>query len=126
MSRTRTKRAHSGAAITASASSLFDRVRESVSSRPWWQTALLVIGFVTVITAVSVLFLGVNSAPREIITSDQVAAVNSEDFTVALSRLVGAPVEQGGTVEILNNGDEFLPALLQSINEAKNTINFSV
>ena len=35
-------------------------------------------------------------------------------------------MEQGGTVEVLNNGDEFLPALLQSIDDARHSINFSV
>ena len=39
---------------------------------------------------------------------------------------MGAPVEGGGTIHILNNGDEFVPALLESINQAQRTINFTV
>jgi cardiolipin synthase len=36
------------------------------------------------------------------------------------------PVERGGTITTLNNGDEFIPALLTAIGEAKRTINFAV
>jgi cardiolipin synthase len=44
----------------------------------------------------------------------------------SLSNLVNAPLERGGTISILNNGDEFLPALIDAIDHARSTINFSV
>ena len=53
-------------------------------------------------------------------------SVDSPDFATALGAIVGAPVEGGGTVQILNNGDEFVPALLESIDQAQRTINFTV
>jgi cardiolipin synthase len=124
MSRNRVLKTDAGA--VASASETLALVRHEVRSRPWWYTAVLVIGFVTLLTAVGALFFGINNAPDEIATNEQVAPVHSPDFTAALSRLVGAPAEQGGAVEILNNGDEFLPALLQSINDARSSVNFSV
>ena len=39
---------------------------------------------------------------------------------------MGAPVEHGGTITMLNNGDEFVPALLDAIAHAERTINFAV
>jgi cardiolipin synthase len=125
MSRTQTRPRFGGTALGESASRTVDRVRQSVKAHPWWYTALVVIGFVAVVTAVSVLFLGVSNAPDEIVTSEPVAPVRSIEFAAALSRLVGAPVERGGTIEILNNGD-FLPALLETIDQAQSSINFSV
>jgi cardiolipin synthase len=126
MSRSRVRKTDAGAALIASASETFDHVRKEVTSRPWWYTATLVTGFVTLLTAVSILFFGIDNAQGDIATNEEVAPVQSPDFTAALSRLVGASVEQGGTVEMLQNGDEFLPALLQSINDARSSVNFSV
>ena len=126
MSRTRTWRAFSRPDVAAAAAEAWERVRTNIKSRPWWITTLLVIGSVTVLMIVSVVILGVNNAPRTVVTSDRVAPVDSVEFADALARLVGAPIEHGGSVEILNNGDEFLPALLESINQAKRSINFSV
>lgn len=101
-------------------------VREFVRRHSWWQTALFVIGMVTLITAVSVLFLGVDGAPAAVSTNDAVPPVDSPDFAAAMSHLVNAPIEQGGTITILNNGDEFLPALLERIAGAQRSINFLV
>jgi cardiolipin synthase A/B len=126
MSGTRTRRTLAGRAVIARASGAIDRVRTEVESRPWWYTTLLAIGFITLLTAVGVLFFGINNGPSTLVVSDAVPPVDSLDFGVAISRLVGAPIERGGTIQVLNNGDEFLPALFQAIDGAKASINFSV
>src|SRR5690348_7918596 len=123
MSRTRTRRTPAAAAIAESA---WDSVRDGVKSRPWWVTALIIIGFVALLMAIGVLFFGIDDTPRDLVTSDTVPPVESEAFALALSGLVGAPMEQGGTVEVLNDGDEFIPSLLQSLRGARTSINFSV
>lgn len=92
----------------------------------WWQTGVFVIGMLALVTAVSVLFLGVDNAPTEISTTGPLAPVDSAGFTAAVSHLVNAPVERGGAIEILNNGDGFLPVLLRDIRAATSTINFLV
>jgi cardiolipin synthase A/B len=107
------------------ASSALDYIRKEVESRPWWYTTIMVIGLVTLLTAVGVLFFGINNAPDRIVTSEQTAPVQSLDFAVSLSRLVGAPIDHGGTIDVLNN-DGFIPALLHAIDGAKSSINFSV
>lgn len=102
------------------------RVRDFLEARPWWQTALLVIGFVTVVTVFGVLILGLDDKPDQVRLSTEVGSIGSKEFLSTVSRTVGAPVETGGEVLLLDNGDEFLPALIESIRQARQTINFSV
>jgi cardiolipin synthase len=92
----------------------------------WWQLALFVIGVVAAVSVTSALFFAVGHKPARIYTDSPPSSVDSPNFATALSAIVGAPVEGGGTVHLLNNGDEFVPALLESINQARRTINFTV
>ena len=92
----------------------------------WWQLALFAIGVIAFVSVLGGLFYAVGSQPDRIYADAAVPPVDSPQFSTALSTIVGAPVEHGGSITILNNGDEFVPALLQSINEATSTINFSV
>ena len=92
----------------------------------WWQLALFVTGVIAFVTVMSGLFLGIGNKPARLYTDAQLPEVNSPYFATALATLSGAPVEHGGSISILNNGDEFLPALLNDINAATRTINFSV
>jgi cardiolipin synthase A/B len=95
-------------------------------THPWWQTALLLIGVVTLFTAIGVLFFGIDGRPRAITTTDPLPAVGSPHFVATVGRLVNAPIERGGTVDVLNNGDGFLPALLEAIEGARESINVLV
>ncbi|HKY19792.1 MAG TPA: phospholipase D-like domain-containing protein [Vicinamibacterales bacterium] len=92
----------------------------------WWQLALFVIGVIAFVSVMGALFFAVGNKPARIYTDSAVPPVGSPHFSTALAAIAGAPVEHGGSVAILNNGDEFVPALLQSISEATRTINFSV
>lgn len=92
----------------------------------WWQLTLFAIGVVAAISVTSALFFAVGNKPARIYTDAEPPTVDSPDFATALATIVGAPVEHGGTVSILNNGDEFVPALLESIHQAQRTINFTV
>jgi cardiolipin synthase A/B len=100
--------------------------RSFVRKHGWLQTVLLVIGFITVLAVLGALFIAAGNSPGTIYTDTQVPPVDSALFATSLSHLVNAPLEHGGTVSILNNGDEFLPALINAIDHAKRTINFSV
>lgn len=92
----------------------------------WWQLALFAIGVIAFVSVMGALFFAIGNKPTSIYADSGVPAVDSPHFSTALSTIVGAPVEHGGTITVLNNGDQFLPALLQSIADAKQTINFSV
>jgi cardiolipin synthase len=92
----------------------------------WWQLTLFAIGVVAAVSVTSALFFAVGDEPARIYTDAMPPPVDSPDFATALGAIVGAPVEDGGTVTTLNNGDEFLPALIDAIDQAQRTINFSV
>ena len=92
----------------------------------WWQLTLFAIGVISAASVASALFFAVGDKPARIYTDSAPPPVDSADFTTALGAIVGAPVESGGTIEILNNGDEFIPALLDSVSQAQHTINFTV
>jgi cardiolipin synthase len=53
-------------------------------------------------------------------------AVRSPEFLAAVAGTAGAPIRAGGTVELLNNGVAFFPALLKDLRGAQHTIHFSV
>jgi cardiolipin synthase A/B len=92
----------------------------------WWQIALFIVGAVSAVSVVSALFFAVGDKPSRIYTNSEVPPVDSAEFATALAGLVDAPIEQGGQLVILNNGDEFYPDLLRTIRNAKRSINFSV
>jgi cardiolipin synthase A/B len=97
----------------------------SLLDHPWWLLLLASVG-ITAICAVSItLFSGVGDRPDEArMVGD--CGVESEDFLRAIAGTLNAPLSRGGTAKLLNNGDEFYPALYQSLREAKQAINFMV
>ena len=105
---------------------LQDRGRRFVEKHGWLHTILLVVGIVTVLAILGAIFIAAGNEPDQIYTDAEVAPVHSDLFATSLSRLVNAPLERGGVVTILNNGDEFLPALIETIDNAQRSINFLV
>src|SRR5947208_11734038 len=93
----------------AGLSTRWHTVREKFT---WWEITLFVVGVVASCSVLGALFFAVGDKPARIYADAAVPAVDSMEFSTALSNLVGAPVDRGGTVSVLNNGDEFLPALL--------------
>ena len=105
---------------------LWNAIRAYFREQPWWETTVLIIGAVTVLTFVAVSIFGVDAKPDTVTLSDDPGPPGSPPFVTTVSRLVGAPVETGGTVTPLQNGDEFMPALLDRIRGARASVNFSV
>ena len=101
-------------------------VRAMLRRQKWWETLFFVSGVIALASAFSVAFLGADSAPYKVWTNEPLAAVDSPQFAESLSHLVNAPIERGGAVEALDNGDEFLPALLRDIRAARSTVNILV
>jgi cardiolipin synthase len=92
---------------------------------PWWLIALASLGGLAALGAMIGLFSSLGRRPREI-TATQVPAVDSETFLEAISGTVNAPLQSGGQARLLNNGDEFFPAILSAIRGAEKTITFFV
>jgi len=64
-------------------------------------------------------------APREHIPVyglESSQSVDSSEFLANVTGACGVPVVQGNRLSVLNNGDEFYPAMLQAISNARNTI----
>ena len=55
----------------------------------------------------------------------EVYPIDSEEFIQAIAHLSNSPVQSGGDVKILRNGDEFMPEFLSAIKNAKQNINFN-
>jgi cardiolipin synthase A/B len=107
-------------------SRLTEATRVFFRDRPWWETAILIVGAVAILTFLSVSFLGVTAKPRHVTVSADLGGVDSPVFLAAVARLVGASVEYGGRATVLDNGDAFLPALLEAIRGARTSVNFTV
>jgi cardiolipin synthase A/B len=101
-------------------------IRALLRRQKWWETLFFACGVVALASAFSVAFLGADSAPYKVWTNEPLAPVSSPAFAESLSHLVNAPIERGGRVQVLDNGDEFLPSLLRDIRAAHSTINILV
>jgi cardiolipin synthase A/B len=96
-----------------------------LTALPWWILAFWGLGILAVSTAIVSLFFALGRRPGKAWASE-IPPVASRDFLVGISGLVNSPLESGGTVKLLNNGDEFFPAILDAMRKAEKTINFSV
>jgi len=83
---------------------------------------LLGIGALAVIMAISALFLPDFHEPDFIVGADP--AAESPEFLDVLVGALNVPVLRGGTAHILQNGDAYFPAMLRSIEQARETVNF--
>jgi cardiolipin synthase A/B len=92
---------------------------------PWWVIVFASLGFLSLVTVLVTLFLPLGRRPPEIrITA--APPVRSPEFLAAVAGTAGAPLRAGGTVQLLNNGVAFFPALVKDIHAAQRTIHFSV
>jgi cardiolipin synthase len=94
------------------------------SDLPWWAWTLMVIGVMAIVGVIGALFLP--DWPSDDFTMGFKADPGSERFVEWTSGYLNSPILQGGEVTILQNGDEFYPAMLQAIRKAEDSVNFEV
>jgi cardiolipin synthase len=97
----------------------------SGSQLRWIILFFLVMGIMGAFAIFFALFSSSGDQPEKR-WSTSLPEVHEEEFLTALSRVVNAPVERGKPVKILNNGDDFMPALLEAIRLAQKTVNITV
>src|SRR5262245_36693696 len=70
------------------------------------------------------LFFTIGNGPPDLAVTSA-PPVDSKEFLLAIAGTAGAPLLPGGSARLLNNGDEFFPALYQAFRGAKKSVNFS-
>ena len=91
---------------------------------PWWVTTLAAIGAVALVAGIIALFSSAGRRPGQL-WATQAPPVDSAEFLSAISGVAGAPLRTGGTAQLLNNGTQFFPSMLEAIRGARQSINFS-
>lgn len=91
----------------------------------WVETTFFWIGIFAVASVFVCLFFALGRRPKRILAL-QVPPVHSDQFLRGISGTVNSPLLCGGTARLLNDGNEFFPALLEAIRGATSTINFMV
>ncbi|HEX8906135.1 MAG TPA: hypothetical protein VF771_14905, partial [Longimicrobiaceae bacterium] len=90
---------------------------------PWWISVFFVVGVLATVWAFATMFLALGRRPRRLTVYDRPPA-GSRRFLESVSGLLNEPLQSGGTVRLLNNGDEIFPAILAALGDARHTINF--
>lgn len=94
-----------------------------LAAAPWWLLLLAGVGVVSVVATVLNLFTAIGERPGTARATSQ-ADVGSDEFLIGLAGMVNAPLQKGGTARLLDNGDRFLPAMLDAIAGARRSVNF--
>ncbi len=98
---------------------------QALNALPWWILTFWALGIIAFATSIVTLFFALGRRPGKVWASE-IPPVASRDFLVGISGMVNSPLETGGTVKLLSNGDEIFPAMLDAMRTANKTINFSV
>jgi cardiolipin synthase len=91
--------------------------------QPWWVIGFFAIGVSSTLATVLSLFFAIGRRPRHT-WARAVPPVGSDEFLVGVSATVNTSVLTGGTVELLNNGDAFFPAMFEAMAAARDHIHF--
>ena len=92
---------------------------------PSWLVLLFAaIGVLATVSALVTLLFAVGQRPDRLWT-EEIGAVDSIDFMRPIAALLSVPIRKGGTVELLNNGDQWLARLLPDLQAATQSITFS-
>jgi cardiolipin synthase A/B len=90
----------------------------------WWVWTLIATGAISIISVIGALFLPDWKQPDYAVGID--AEPGTDPFVDASGAFLNNPVYRGGRMTLLQNGDEFYPAMLQAIRDARETVNFEV
>jgi cardiolipin synthase A/B len=91
---------------------------------PWWMETLAAVGAAALIGGILSLFFAVGRRPGKL-WATEAPPVDSPEFLASVSGAADAPLRTGGTVQLLNNGVQIFPALLEAIRGARRSVNLS-
>jgi cardiolipin synthase len=90
---------------------------------PWWIGFFWGTGLLAAVGAVVSLFFSLGRRPPAV-RATATPPVDAPEFLDAAAGLVNSVPDRGGTVRLLNNGEQAFPALLADIRAAKHTVNW--
>ncbi len=85
---------------------------------------LFLIGVLAVIFALYLFFTVRVTVPTPVVT-DQPLVAGTPEFVATFAGITNSPISRGGTITLLDNGEEFVPDLVREINAASSSIYFS-
>jgi cardiolipin synthase len=101
----------------------------AVDEAPAWRRRLVLafalLGVVAAVLGVLSLFSALGRRPEAVHATAR-PPVSSAEFVTAVAGSVNAPVQSGGTAQLLRNGREILPVLLADLRAARRSIHFMV
>ncbi len=89
----------------------------------WWEIAIFIIGTLSFISIIAILFLPIGNGPDSFKYVGSVPEVSDPQFVRMLSDSLNMSQKKGDQITILNNGDEFLTSFLKDIDGATESIN---
>jgi cardiolipin synthase A/B len=95
-----------------------------VSGVAWWIWALAGLGGLALASAVVSLFFSLGRRPSAM-RVDHAPPIDSDAFLRAIAGNLNLTQRTGGSVRLLNNGDEFYSRMLEAIAGAQRTVNFT-
>ena len=105
---------------------LLTAIFEHLKQYSWWELTIFVIGTLSFISILVVLFLPIGNGPEEFTYSGNSLSASDPGFATMFSETLNVPQRKGQPIEILNNGDEFMTSFLHDIDNAKESINIMV
>ena len=104
----------------------FKSVTKEVLGYTWWHIATLVVGFLSFVSLMVILFLPLSKGPTQFEYAGVMTAVSSPHFVRSISDSLNLPLGQGDAVQTLNNGNAFLESFINDIDGARSSINIMV
>lgn len=104
----------------------FKRITTEFLGYTWWHKATLVIGFLSFVSLLVILFLPLSKGPATFAFIGTIPAVSNPNFAPSLADSLNLPRGEGDAVQTLNNGDAFLASFLKDIDGARSSINIMV
>jgi cardiolipin synthase len=92
------------------------------AQQPWWVLLFFGLGVIATVTVLWGLFTATSRPPA--LHASALPRVTSAEFLDALAGAVPTVVQAGGTAQLLHDGDEFYPALLETIRGARRSVTF--
>jgi cardiolipin synthase A/B len=93
--------------------------------QPLWLSFFAVIGFLSFSAGIISLFFALGRRPKRI-WATSTPPVDSAEFLESITGVVNSPLQKGGTATLLDNGDAYIPAILDAIRGARHHVNFMV